>query len=124
MKVSFAWKLFNEQVYENLAISYIITFCTVVRKAPWRRSESHYDMKEAHYLPPTADPLENIKTLLCDLTENVVSDILLDDGYDGNLRKEGRSVRIVVTISSGPNTTKVSGRSCLVICIYLKSHTH
>lgn len=34
-------------------------------------------------------------------------DILLDDGYEGNLRKEGRSVRIVVAISSGPKTTKV-----------------
>lgn len=37
------------------------------------------------------------------------SDILLDDSYEGNLRKEGRSVRIVVSISSGPNVTKVSG---------------
>uniref|UniRef100_A0A8P4K355 Neuron navigator 3 n=1 Tax=Dicentrarchus labrax TaxID=13489 RepID=A0A8P4K355_DICLA len=34
-----------------------------------------------------------------------VSDIL-DDSYEGNLRKEGRSVRIVVTISSWPNITK------------------
>ncbi|KAK1906083.1 Neuron navigator 3 [Dissostichus eleginoides] len=32
--------------------------------------------------------------------------ILLDDGYEGNLRKEGRSVRIVVTISRGPYSTK------------------
>ena len=37
-------------------------------------------------------------------------DILLDDGYEGNLRKEGRSVRIVVTINSGFNKTKVNGR--------------
>lgn len=35
-------------------------------------------------------------------------DILLDDSYEGNLRKEGRSVRIVVNISRGPRTTKVS----------------
>lgn len=34
-------------------------------------------------------------------------DILLDDGYEGNLRKEGRSVRIMVTICSGPYATKV-----------------
>ncbi|XP_030575753.1 neuron navigator 3 isoform X2 [Archocentrus centrarchus] len=40
------------------------------------------------------------------ITDTIMSDILLDDGYEGNLRKEGRSVRIVVTISSGPNTTK------------------
>lgn len=36
-------------------------------------------------------------------------DILLDDSYEGNLRKEGRSVRIVVAISGGPKTTKVCG---------------
>lgn len=36
----------------------------------------------------------------------VPTDILLDDGYEGNLRKEGRSVRIVVTINSGSNKTK------------------
>ncbi|XP_030005040.1 neuron navigator 3 isoform X2 [Sphaeramia orbicularis] len=40
------------------------------------------------------------------ITDTIMSDILLDDSYEGNLRKEGRSVRIVVTISSGPNTTK------------------
>ncbi|XP_068163591.1 neuron navigator 3 isoform X6 [Antennarius striatus] len=40
------------------------------------------------------------------ITDTIMSDILLDDGYEGNLRKEGRSVRIVATISAGPNTTK------------------
>ncbi|XP_078021339.1 neuron navigator 3 isoform X22 [Epinephelus lanceolatus] len=40
------------------------------------------------------------------ITDTIMSDILLDDGYEGNLRKEGRSVRIVVTISSGPYSTK------------------
>lgn len=40
------------------------------------------------------------------------SDILLDDSYEGNLRKEGRSVRIVVNISRGPKTTKVSENFC------------
>ncbi|XP_035469802.2 neuron navigator 3 isoform X4 [Scophthalmus maximus] len=40
------------------------------------------------------------------ITDTIMSDILLDDSYEGNLRKEGRSVRIVVTISSGPYTTK------------------
>ncbi|XP_077354768.1 neuron navigator 3 isoform X10 [Festucalex cinctus] len=40
------------------------------------------------------------------ITDTIMSDILLDDGYEGNLRKEGRSVRIVVSISSGPSTTK------------------
>ncbi|XP_075932215.1 neuron navigator 3 [Anarhichas minor] len=40
------------------------------------------------------------------ITDTIMSDILLDDGYEGNLRKDGRSVRIVVTISRGPYTTK------------------
>ncbi|TDG96848.1 hypothetical protein EPR50_G00233790 [Perca flavescens] len=40
------------------------------------------------------------------ITDTIMSDILLDDGYEGNLRKEGRSVRIVVTINSGPYSTK------------------
>ncbi|XP_061663743.1 neuron navigator 3 isoform X5 [Syngnathoides biaculeatus] len=40
------------------------------------------------------------------ITDTIMSDILLDDSYEGNLRKEGRSVRIVVSISSGPSTTK------------------
>ncbi|XP_061570650.1 LOW QUALITY PROTEIN: neuron navigator 3 [Cololabis saira] len=39
------------------------------------------------------------------ISDTMMSDIMLDD-YEGNLRKEGRSVRIVVSISSGPNTTK------------------
>uniref|UniRef100_A0A3B3X316 AAA+ ATPase domain-containing protein n=1 Tax=Poecilia mexicana TaxID=48701 RepID=A0A3B3X316_9TELE len=41
------------------------------------------------------------------ITDTIMSDILLDDSYEGNLRKESRSVRIVVTISSGPKGTKV-----------------
>ncbi|CAK6959940.1 neuron navigator 3 isoform X1 [Scomber scombrus] len=40
------------------------------------------------------------------ITDTIMSDILLDDSYEGNLRKEGRSVRIVVTINSGLRTTK------------------
>ncbi|XP_062238730.1 neuron navigator 3 isoform X3 [Platichthys flesus] len=42
------------------------------------------------------------------ITDTIMSDILLDDGYEGNLRKEGRSVRIVVTVSSGRRTTKAT----------------
>uniref|UniRef100_A0A8C8DNX0 Neuron navigator 3 n=1 Tax=Oryzias sinensis TaxID=183150 RepID=A0A8C8DNX0_9TELE len=41
------------------------------------------------------------------ITDTIMSEILLDDGFEGNLRKEGRSVRIVVSINSGPYTTKV-----------------
>ncbi|GAA6079886.1 neuron navigator 3 isoform X1, partial [Tachysurus ichikawai] len=40
------------------------------------------------------------------LTETIMSDLLLDDSYEGNLRKEGRSVRIVITITWGSNRTK------------------
>ncbi|XP_072530166.1 neuron navigator 3 [Salminus brasiliensis] len=40
------------------------------------------------------------------ITDTIMSDLLLDDGFEGNLRKEGRSVRIVVTISAGSNRTK------------------
>uniref|UniRef100_A0A3P9MPI9 Neuron navigator 3 n=1 Tax=Oryzias latipes TaxID=8090 RepID=A0A3P9MPI9_ORYLA len=40
------------------------------------------------------------------ITDTIMSEILLDDGFEGNLRKEGRSVKIVVSINSGPNTTK------------------
>ncbi|XP_066580836.1 neuron navigator 3 isoform X2 [Amia ocellicauda] len=40
------------------------------------------------------------------ITDTIMSDILLDDGYEGTLRKEGRSVRIVVTINDGSNHTK------------------
>lgn len=47
------------------------------------------------------------------------ADILLDDGYEGNLRKEGRSVRIVVNISRGPKTTKVTNSCCsLAFCTH------
>lgn len=42
------------------------------------------------------------------ITDTIMSDILLDDSYEGNLRKEGRSVRIVVTISRGLKTTKAT----------------
>ncbi|XP_075907695.1 neuron navigator 3 isoform X6 [Nelusetta ayraudi] len=42
------------------------------------------------------------------ITDTIMSDILLDDSYEGNLRKEGRSVRIVVNISRGPKTTKAT----------------
>ncbi|XP_077449839.1 neuron navigator 3 isoform X14 [Stigmatopora argus] len=40
------------------------------------------------------------------ITDTIMSDILLDDSYEGNLRQEGRSVQIVVSISSGRSTTK------------------
>ncbi|KAL4659563.1 neuron navigator 3 isoform X1 [Arapaima gigas] len=40
------------------------------------------------------------------ITDTIMSDILLDDGYEGNLRKEGRSVRIAVTMSNSSNRTK------------------
>ncbi|XP_034018863.1 neuron navigator 3 isoform X5 [Thalassophryne amazonica] len=42
------------------------------------------------------------------ITDTIMSDILLDDSFEGNLRKEGRSVRIMVTINRGSNITKVS----------------
>ncbi|XP_035383920.1 neuron navigator 3 isoform X2 [Electrophorus electricus] len=40
------------------------------------------------------------------ITETIMSDLLLDDSCEGNLRKEGRRVRIVVTISGESNRTK------------------
>ncbi|XP_015251017.1 PREDICTED: neuron navigator 3 isoform X12 [Cyprinodon variegatus] len=40
------------------------------------------------------------------ITDSIMSDILLDDGYEGNLRKESRSVRIMVSISNAPKSTK------------------
>uniref|UniRef100_A0A8C9RB84 Neuron navigator 3 n=1 Tax=Scleropages formosus TaxID=113540 RepID=A0A8C9RB84_SCLFO len=40
------------------------------------------------------------------IADTIMSDILLDDGYEGNLRKEGRSVRIVVTMNNSANRTK------------------
>ncbi|XP_076845851.1 neuron navigator 3 isoform X2 [Brachyhypopomus gauderio] len=40
------------------------------------------------------------------ITETIMSDLLLDDGCEGNLRKEGHSVRIVVNISGTSNRTK------------------
>uniref|UniRef100_A0A1A7WKG9 Neuron navigator 3 n=1 Tax=Iconisemion striatum TaxID=60296 RepID=A0A1A7WKG9_9TELE len=49
------------------------------------------------------------------ITDSIMSDILLDDGYEGNLRKESRSVRIVVSISSGPTTTKGTQTQDLLI---------
>ncbi|KAF6728607.1 Neuron navigator 3 [Oryzias melastigma] len=42
------------------------------------------------------------------ITDTIMSEILLDDGFEGNLRKEGRSVRIVVSIHTGPNKTKAT----------------
>uniref|UniRef100_A0A8C2HI31 Neuron navigator 3 n=1 Tax=Cyprinus carpio TaxID=7962 RepID=A0A8C2HI31_CYPCA len=45
----------------------------------------------------------------------VCTDILLDDGYEGNLRKEGRSVRIVVTINSDSNKTKAMQKKAYLI---------
>ncbi|CAN9508105.1 unnamed protein product [Ophioblennius macclurei] len=49
------------------------------------------------------------------ITDTIMSDILLDDSYEGNLRKEGRSVRIVVTICSGFKTTKGSKKQQYLI---------
>ncbi|XP_041114108.1 neuron navigator 3-like isoform X8 [Polyodon spathula] len=40
------------------------------------------------------------------VTDNIMSDVLHNDGYEGTMRKEGRSVRIVVTIHKGSNNTK------------------
>ncbi|KAG5830599.1 hypothetical protein ANANG_G00312400 [Anguilla anguilla] len=45
------------------------------------------------------------------ITDTIMSaDILLNDGYQGNLRKEGRSVRIVVSNADGSDKTK--GTKC------------
>ncbi|XP_059361346.1 neuron navigator 3-like isoform X1 [Carassius carassius] len=49
------------------------------------------------------------------ITDTIMSDILLDDGYEGNLRKEGRSVRIVVTINSDSNKTKAVQKKAYLI---------
>ncbi|XP_034382619.1 neuron navigator 3 [Cyclopterus lumpus] len=58
------------------------------------------------------------------ITDTIMSDILLDDGYEGNLRKEGRSVRIVVTISGGPYTTKgTQGQAYLIGSIGVSGKT-
>ncbi|XP_068443034.1 neuron navigator 3 isoform X3 [Clinocottus analis] len=58
------------------------------------------------------------------ITDTIMSDILLDDGYEGNLRKEGRSVRIVVIISSGPYTTKgTKGQAYLIGSIGVSGKT-
>ncbi|XP_054480255.1 neuron navigator 3 isoform X2 [Anoplopoma fimbria] len=58
------------------------------------------------------------------ITDTIMSDILLDDSYEGNLRKEGRSVRIVVTISSGPYTTKgTKGQAYLIGSIGVSGKT-
>uniref|UniRef100_A0A3B3RB75 Neuron navigator 3 n=1 Tax=Paramormyrops kingsleyae TaxID=1676925 RepID=A0A3B3RB75_9TELE len=40
------------------------------------------------------------------VTDTIMTDILLDDGYEGNLRKEGRSFRIMVTINNSSSRTK------------------
>lgn len=52
------------------------------------------------------------------------ADILLDDGCEGNLRKEGRSVRIVVTIHSGSNKTKVTVKYPVDIGVLVSGHTY
>ncbi|KAJ8245377.1 hypothetical protein GJAV_G00270100 [Gymnothorax javanicus] len=44
------------------------------------------------------------------ITDTIMSDILLDDGFEGNLRKEGRSVRIVV--ANGDSSNKTKGSKC------------
>uniref|UniRef100_A0A8C9TEE6 Neuron navigator 3 n=1 Tax=Scleropages formosus TaxID=113540 RepID=A0A8C9TEE6_SCLFO len=44
------------------------------------------------------------------MTDTIMSDILLDEGYEGNLRKESRSVRIVVAIHS--SSTRTKGAKC------------
>ncbi|XP_077090278.1 neuron navigator 3 isoform X11 [Siphateles boraxobius] len=49
------------------------------------------------------------------ITDTIMSDILLDDGYEGNLRKEGRSVRIVVMIKSDFNKTKAMQKKVYLI---------
>uniref|UniRef100_A0A8C7Y093 Neuron navigator 3 n=1 Tax=Oryzias sinensis TaxID=183150 RepID=A0A8C7Y093_9TELE len=40
------------------------------------------------------------------ITDTIMSEILLDDGFEGNLRKEGRSVRIVLRLVSAFQCTK------------------
>ncbi|MFT7796689.1 neuron navigator 3 [Arapaima gigas] len=44
------------------------------------------------------------------VSDTIMSDILLDDGYEGNQRKEGRSVRIVVAVNS--SSTRTKGLKC------------
>ncbi|XP_055081633.1 neuron navigator 3 isoform X3 [Periophthalmus magnuspinnatus] len=43
---------------------------------------------------------------------NITDSIMSDDSFEGNLRKEGRSVRIVVSIFSTPKTTKFQDKLC------------
>ncbi|XP_058482174.1 neuron navigator 3 isoform X11 [Solea solea] len=57
------------------------------------------------------------------ITDTIMSDILLDDSYEGNLRKEGRSVRIVVNINSGPNKTKDTQSQYLIGSIGVSGKT-
>ncbi|KAJ8007295.1 hypothetical protein DPEC_G00116050 [Dallia pectoralis] len=58
------------------------------------------------------------------ITDTIMSDILLDDGYEGNLRKEGRSVRIVVTVNNGSNKTKgMQGQEYLIGSIGVSGKT-
>lgn len=48
------------------------------------------------------------------ISDTIISD-LLDDGFEGNLRKEGRSVRIVVSIISDSNKTKALQKKVYLI---------
>uniref|UniRef100_A0A3B1J2R7 Neuron navigator 3 n=1 Tax=Astyanax mexicanus TaxID=7994 RepID=A0A3B1J2R7_ASTMX len=58
------------------------------------------------------------------ITDTIMSDLLLDDGFEGNLRKEGRSVRIVVTICGGSNRTKaMKGQEYLIGSIGVSGKT-
>ncbi|XP_029016159.1 neuron navigator 3 isoform X12 [Betta splendens] len=57
------------------------------------------------------------------ITDTIMSDILLDDSFEGNLRKEGRSVRIVVTISSGMKNTKATQCQYLIGSIGVSGKT-
>ncbi|XP_037552169.1 neuron navigator 3 [Nematolebias whitei] len=58
------------------------------------------------------------------ITDTIMSDILLDESYEGNLRKESRSVRITVRISSGPNITKgTKGQDFLIGSIGVSGKT-
>uniref|UniRef100_A0A8C5E6I4 Neuron navigator 3 n=1 Tax=Gouania willdenowi TaxID=441366 RepID=A0A8C5E6I4_GOUWI len=52
-------------------------------------------LKSSGNATPTATPK---RMSISVLTESLVTDILLDEGFEGNLRKEGRSVRIVVFV--------------------------